>query len=230
MKGRVCGQELRICSWSRCKEVGFISGEETIAARPLRFDWQVISKFQQHLKSDTGNFPLAGSSNIWAAATRAEPTLSAGSYVLSDIKLPQLMGEFTPDSNYTSGLFSFAQLTDIPLTSGGVCALAAPLWVSFYCSDWLSSPLSSLASTQMRINSVSSERWGFAEFFCSGDVQRGGELNRKEGGRKKKRQREATFEFSICGEGESEGQKSENPALTRDKAKETSASLLRNPC
>lgn len=58
----------------------------------------------------------------------------------------------------------------------------------------------------------------------------GGELNRKEGGRKKKRQREATFEFSICGEGESEGQKSENPALTRDKAKETSASLLRNPC
>lgn len=144
-------------------------------------------------------FPLAGSSNIWAAATRAEPTLSAGSNVLSDIKLPQLMGEFTPDSNYTSGLFSFAQLTDIPLTSGGVCALAAPLWVSFYCSDWLSSPLSSLASTQMRINSVSSERWGFAEFFCSGDVQRGGSwIGRKEGGKKKGREKpRLNFQFAV---------------------------------
>lgn len=200
MKGRVCGQELRICSWSRCKEVGFISGEETSRRGPYGLTDRWSLSFSNTWKVTPATFPLAGSSNIWAAATLAEPTLSADSNVLSDIKLPQLMGEFTPDSNYTSGLFSFAQLTDIPLTSGGVCALAAPLWVSFYCADWLSSPLSSLASTQMRINSVSSERWGFAEFFCSGDVQRGGGswIGRKEGGKKKGREKpRLNFQFAV---------------------------------
>lgn len=133
-----------------------------MTARPSQFDWQVISGecVLVYLKNVTSNFPLTESSNIWAAATRVQPMLSTCSNVLSDIKLPQLMGEFTPDSNYTSGLFSFAQLTDIPLTAGGVCALEAPLWVSFYCSDWLSSPLSSLAA----------RKWGLIVFHLRGGV------------------------------------------------------------
>lgn len=98
--------------------------------------------------------------HIWAAATHIQVTRSTYCVVLSDTKLPQLMGEFTPDSNYTPGLFSFAQLTDIPLTARGVCALEAPLWVSVYCSDWLSSPLSSLAA----------RKWGLIVFHLRGEL------------------------------------------------------------
>lgn len=102
---------------------------------------------------------LSPFSNIWAAATRAQPTLAACTRVLSDIKppppQPQLTEEFAPDSNYTCGLFSFARLTDIPLTSGGVRALEAPRQVNLYCSDWLSSSLVLLGRVQMRINSDS---------------------------------------------------------------------------
>lgn len=175
--------------------------------------WSLVGVFQKntwiYLKNETGNFPLTESSNIWAAATRVQLTLSTCSNVLSDIKLPQLMGEFTPDSNYTSGLFSFAQLTDIPLTSGGVCALEAPLWVSFYCSDWLSSPLSSLAA----------RKWGLIVFHLRGELveclrfkiqswaeERGG-----------KRQRNPHFSFNSCRRWSPE-EKSKNPVLTPDKA------------
>lgn len=105
-------------------------------------------------------FVITESSNIWAAATNVQLMLSTCSNVLSDIKLPHLTGEFTPESNYSSGLFSFAQLTDIPLTAVGVCALELLLRVSFCCSDWFSSPLSSLAA----------RKWGLIVFRLRGEL------------------------------------------------------------
>ncbi len=161
--------------------------------------WSVVGVFQEkHLSiPEVWNRQLSTfteSSNIWAAATRVQLTLSTCSNVLSDIKLPQLMGEFTPDSNYTSGLFSFTQLTDIPLTSGGVRALEAPLWVSFYCSDWLSSPLSSLAA----------HKWGLIVFHLWGELCgvlpfQNSKLNRA-ARREKSREIHASLSISAVGD------------------------------
>lgn len=120
--------------------------EKTSQYVPLQFDWQVISGERFRNSSGTPEKKKRWlSSNIWAAAARVQLTLSACSRVLNDIKQAQLTGEFTPDSNYTSGLLPFTHLTDILLTSGGACASEAPLWVNFYCFDWLSSSLPSSA-------------------------------------------------------------------------------------
>lgn len=105
----------------------------------------------------------------------------------SSITLPQLMGEFTPDSNYTSGLFSFAQLTDIPLTAGGVGAPEAPLRVSFYCSDWLSSPLSCLAAL----------KWGLIVFHLRGELLEYFCFQMLSGGKEEKAKREIYTPVSI---------------------------------
>lgn len=122
--------------------------EKTSQYVPLQFDWQVISGecFRNSWKKKKQWL----CSNIWAAAARVQLTLSACSRVLNDIKQAQLTAEFTPDSNYTSGLLPFTRLTDILLTSGGACGSEATLWVNFYCFDWLSSSLPSSAE----------HRWG----------------------------------------------------------------------
>lgn len=129
-------------------------GRDTTAL-PSLCDWQVTSCTSRQLKKLSQKL-----SHIWAPSAHVRLTLSTYCDVLSDTKLLQLMGEFTPDSNYTPGLFSFAQLSDIPLTAGGVCALEAPLWVNFYCSDWLSSPLSSVAA----------RKWGLIVFHLRGEL------------------------------------------------------------
>lgn len=131
---------------------------------------------------------ITESSNIWAAATNVQLTLSTCSNVLSDIKLPHLTGEFTPESNYSSGLFSFAQLTDIPLTAVGVCALESLLRVSFCCSDWFSSPLSSLAA----------RKWGLIVFHSRGELVKYTPLSKCEETLQRKARRNLHFHFHSC--------------------------------